>query len=113
MALHKLGGAIETVLNDLIDERAIVDEAIQKLQALFDTLNSHENSGKNVRVSSKKIVEFSKKIDRRTKKGKKAAAQKTAKKKASRHWSPAAKREAAERMRAYWAERRKQKASRA
>ncbi|RYF11303.1 MAG: hypothetical protein EOO40_03565 [Deltaproteobacteria bacterium] len=107
MASRKFKGTIEVALKDLINERAIVDDAIQKLQSLLEgkapgaTATSKKKRGRPAgSLNARKALASATSA---------SAASEATEPGTKRKWSPAARRKAAERMKAYWAKQRKQK----
>lgn len=106
MASRKFGGTIEAALKDLLNERAVVDDAIQKLQSLL--AGSHVAAGEGQKKRGRPVGSTAARKASVVKEAAQGAPQDASKR---RSWSPTARRKAAERMRTYWADRRKQKST--
>jgi hypothetical protein len=134
MSSAKLSQSLSNALQDMIEERARLDDAIEKLQSFVDqpVVKQNYQSSKSNSTTEGKTVRR-----RWTAEGRKAAAERMRRYWASRRkandagsanvkkgkkqkdqpaeatssrsksWSPTARKEAAERMRRYWADRRK------
>jgi hypothetical protein len=123
MASKKVGKTIEAALKDLFDERAVVDDAINKLQKLLHSVRpgnapvaEPKRRGRPPKSASK--VPVGPKVAGR-KPGRPAKVVTAATATAANDegaaaprssWSAAARKKAADRMRNYWADQRKQKA---
>lgn len=106
MASRNIGGSIQAALKDLFNERAVVEDAIEKLQSLLGNMKASKRRGRPPGPGRKKVLKqvrtpaTSRKVAGRGKK-------KVSKKTGRRAWSSAARQQAAERMRKYWADRNK------
>jgi hypothetical protein len=122
MASKKVGKTIEGALKDLFEERAVVDDAINKLQKLLHTVRpgnapaaepkrrgrppkSAIKATVGTKVAGRKPGRPAKAVPAAT-----AAANDEGAAAPRSSWSAAARKKAADRMRNYWADQRKQKA---
>lgn len=141
MASAKLSQSLSKALQDMVEERTRLDEAIDKLQSFMGQFDGQAIDRPAIKVAAATTIDEdgTKTVRRRwTAEGRKAAAERMRKYWANRRkasgvaspkkgkkqqqqqrmqaattssrsksWSPAARKEAAERMRKYWADRRK------
>lgn len=103
MASRDIGGSIQAALQDLFAEKAVVEEAIHKLQSLLE--DRAEPVPVESRFTARKAVASKRAPGRKKAVGKKKAGKNAADDEGS--WTIAARNAASERMRKYWADRKK------
>ncbi len=91
MDTAKIAKELRSAIDELKDERSVIENKIGAMEQALRELGVKRGPGRPRGSSNKTVV------------SKRSAA----KKKVSRNWSPEARRAAAERMRKYWADRKK------
>jgi hypothetical protein len=129
MTSERVSQSLAKALQDLLDERAHLDEAIAQLQGFLGQIGGNSTTGRGRGRARKQAGAAHPTVRRRwTAAGRRAAAErmrkywadrkktngakakkttKQATSSRSKAWSPTARKAAAERMRKYWADRRK------